>query len=1254
MFKRTSRSSRNPGGTRGGCEFEVEAAGGRGRPFAIESIFRGSANKPKEIGSPRSLHAASAINLLFLLATLFAAPAFGDVITGDNCSRAKLGCTANDGGVQNILLAPGAPTKCKVGQTIQVPIQLTVQAGNATRYDLGFFLSTDGKPVNTSGAAGASSCTVFAPTASSLPTPPGTFPTPFSNQSGDNDVCGDLGSGVSGTWDVSATPVAVLCNPNGGGTITFSGESVWDNNTNTVCTGAATVAAGTGSKCHVISVTLPVTALGTITIKKLTTPAGGGPFNFTFTGTGSDCDPTTCGGPGGPGFNLNDGQAQSITVPIATTATVTESTLPSGWNLNNIQCFAGSEASHSALPNPLPTGTTVTTNNGTRTLSAMLSGALPEIYCEYSNAKSATLTLQKTMSNTHGGTATSANFTPSIDGTATSWNTAVVMGAGSHTASETGLAGYTAGSWGGACAADGTVTLTAGQNATCTITNSDQAPTLTLVKAVSNTHGGTATTASFTPSIDGTATAWGTAVPLNAGSHTASETSLTGYTAGTWGGACATNGAVTLTVGQNATCTITNSDQPTTLTLVKTVSNTHGGTATTASFTPSIDATATAWGTAVAVNAGSHTASETSLAGYTAGSWGGECAAEGSVTLSPGQNATCTITNSDQPTTLTLVKTVSNTNGGTATTASFTPSVDGTAATWGTAVAVNAGSHTASETSLAGYTAGAWGGACAANGTVTLVQGQNATCTITNSDQAAHLTLLKTVSNTHGGTATAASFTPSIDGTATAWNTAVTLGAGAHTASETSLAGYTAGAWGGDCAANGTLTLTPGQNATCTITNSDQVATLTLVKTVTNTHGGTATTASFTPSIDGTATAWGTAVGVSAGLHTASETSLAGYTAGSWGGACAADGTVTLTAGQNATCTITNSDQVATLTLVKTVTNTHGGTATTASFTPSVDGTATAWGTAVTLNAGSHTATETALAGYTAGSWGGACAANGAVTLTVGQNATCTITNSDQAATLTLVKTVSNTHGGTATASSFTPSIDGTAKTWVTAVAVNAGAHTVSETSLAGYMAGAWGGACAANGTVTLVQGQNATCTITNSDQGGALTLVQTVSGASTLTSQVNGPFTYAVDCGVGSSATGTQTIVITGGASGNISLPAVQAGASCSVTQLTTAAAPSGATWGPPSYTASSSALASANPIASAASVRAYPLAAVGISVTIPANGTATVTIDNALTAQATPMPAIAAPLSRIWLLLFAGLGMLLTGMYFQRHFRN
>ncbi|MEN9920287.1 MAG: hypothetical protein RL538_180, partial [Candidatus Parcubacteria bacterium] len=84
------------------------------------------------------------------------------------------------------------------------------------------------------------------------------------------------------------------------------------------------------------------------------------------------------------------------------------------------------------------------------------------------------------------------------------------------------------------------------------------------------------------------------------------------------------------------------------------------------------------------------------------------------------------------------------------------------------------------------------------------------------------LTLEKTVVNDHNGPATEASFTPSIDAVATTWDTPVTLAIGAHTASETTLDTYTAGAWGGQCAADGSVTLAYGDNKVCTITNDDK------------------------------------------------------------------------------------------------------------------------------------------------------------------------------------------------------------------------------------------------------------------------------------------------------------------------------------------------------------------------------------------------------------------------------------------------
>ena len=66
------------------------------------------------------------------------------------------------------------------------------------------------------------------------------------------------------------------------------------------------------------------------------------------------------------------------------------------------------------------------------------------------------------------------------------------------------------------------------------------------------------------------------------------------------------------------------------------------------------------------MNAGTHTARETPQTGYTPSGWSGACAADGSVTLLPGDDTTCTITNDDIPPSLTLNKVVVNDNGGTA------------------------------------------------------------------------------------------------------------------------------------------------------------------------------------------------------------------------------------------------------------------------------------------------------------------------------------------------------------------------------------------------------------------------------------------------------------------------------------------------------------------------------------------------------------------------------------------------------------
>ena len=143
--------------------------------------------------------------------------------------------------------------------------------------------------------------------------------------------------------------------------------------------------------------------------------------------------------------------------------------------------------------------------------------------------------------------------------------------------------------------------------------------------------------------------------------------------------------------------------------------------------------------------------------------------------IANGANATCTINNNDQAAHLTLVKTVTNDNGGTALPTAWTLAAAGPTPITGTTgsasvtnAAVNAGTYTLSESGgPANYTPGAW--TCTA-GTLTgaslvLPLNTSATCTINNNDQAAHLTLVKTVTNDNGGTAVGHRLDPGRRGT---------------------------------------------------------------------------------------------------------------------------------------------------------------------------------------------------------------------------------------------------------------------------------------------------------------------------------------------------------------------------------------------------------------------------------------------------------------------------------------------------------
>src|SRR5213594_3729363 len=858
-------------------------------------------------------------------------------------------------------------------------------------------------------------------------------------------------------------------------------------------------------------------------VKKVINDAGG--TASTSTWTLNAAGPTPISGAGG---------TSSDATFSAGTYTLSESGGPSGYQASAWTCTGGSQNGNTITLALAQTATCTITNDDI----------------------AAQLIIVKQVVNAHGGTAEPSAFSGTINGiTAAGGNTwsgasttKTLTGVGSYTVTENTAAGYAA-----SYSADCSSTISLGQTKTCTITNNDIAPSLTLTKTVRNNYGGTATAAAFTLSATGPTPisgAGGASSGSNfvAGTYTLGETGLTGYAAGLWvcTGGTQTGTQITLGVGQSATCNITNSDIQPKLTVVKTVNNTNGGTAVSSNFTmtvtgnsvtPSSSFPGSASGTTAGLNAGGYSVSESGPAGY-AGLYTGDC----SGTIAIGQTRTCTVTNQDQAGTLTVIKHVVNNYGGTATADQFTMHITATNPTandfpgseTGVQVVIGAGSFKVSEAGPSGYAATMSG----CSGTMPL--GGSATCTITNSDIAPQLLIVKQVLNTHGGTATPSAFSGTINGIAAVggnnWSgsstTKALLGGGAYTVSENPAAGYTA-SFSPDCA--GTISI--GQTKTCTISNQDQAGTLTVIKHVNNTYGGTAAAGNFTMAVTAghpsannfPGSEDGVQLTIDAGSYSVNETGGPSNYSKSLSSGCSG----TMTNGGNAICTITNNDTPPTLTIIKQVVNNSGGTATAGAFSGSFSGitasSGNSWSGATTTKTittiGSYTVTENPVFGYTA-SYSADCSGS----ISSGSNKTCTVTNQDQAGTLTVIKHVNNTYGSTAAAGDFTMVVtaghpssnnfpgseDGVQLT------IDAGSYSVNETGGPSNYSKSLSSGC--SGTMT--NGGTAICTITNNDTPPTLTIIKQVvnnSGGTATAGAFSGSFS-GITASSGNSWSGATT----------------------------------------------------------------------------------------------------------------------------------
>lgn len=471
-----------------------------------------------------------------------------------------------------------------------------------------------------------------------------------------------------------------------------------------------------------------------------------------------------------------------------------------------------------------------------------------------------------------------------------------------------------------------------------------------------------------------------------------------------------------------------------------------------------------------------------------------------------GETVTCTFTNTKIPL-LTVIKHVVTDNGGNAVAGDFTMNVTGTNVSdssfpgdeSGITVTLDAGAYSVTESGVpSGYTE-----SDSTDCSGTIAAGEHKTCTITNDDQQAYIIVDKTVINDNGGNAAPDQFNLTVDAGVALDGVAVPVNPGIHTAGETLSPGYTAGAWGEDCNVNASVTVALGQTKTCTITNNDIAPKLHLRKVVVNNNGGTATVANFTLTADGTGAndLSGTSPvdsdgGLLADTFALSETPLVGYTASDWVcvGGKQTDSNVKIDVGGEATCTITNDDIAPSLTLVKVVDNNNGGTAVASSWTLTATGPTGFSGegpsvsNGASFDAGTYDLSESAaLPGYTNGTtWvcvGGTQDDADTITLGLGQSATCTIHNVDQAGHLIVHKItdpVSDTTTQFSIAASGSGNIESPATRSIAGgssvdYTVDAGTYSVSEADLAGW--DETGNDCTG---IAIANGETKECTVTN------------------------------------------------------------------------------------------------------------------------------------------------------------------------------
>ncbi|WP_198389296.1 DUF7507 domain-containing protein [Roseovarius faecimaris] len=495
-------------------------------------------------------------------------------------------CVANNAELISITPDPGsAQGSCtSINDTIQLPVDVTYSLNGNNVRDLLIAYGVGG-----SGTIAWDDCLAQ----------PGA-----SDTDGLTDIDGDTcldGAGLVGTYTISRI-IDVGCDLDNDGTID-SGTAVdlwaaWKSNNN-----GGELFDVTSPQCFGPTGGTVLSIAPKLTVAK-TTVNGTGTFNFTVQGAqNSDPFSLTTTAENTPVLNPND-ILPSRTGGGFNNMIITE-TVPDGWTA-------------SAVCTGLTAGVDYTDDgNGVLTINgSAFVDTIPQqvIECTFTNSRdTASLTLDKVVENGVGGTAVESDWTifastdgtlanaelsgagaaGSVDVTGTLTTDTYIIGESPDNADydlTTVCTGMTNSTFD---PGTGELVLAADEDVTCTLTNSYNKSSLTLIKNVINDSGGTAAPGDFTLNYNGIAAAQGVAIEVDPGSFTLTETLVTGYAAGSPDISCVITGTnssftsptLTLAAGEGAVCTFNNDDIAPTYDMAKTADVPAAGAGDTVTYT---------------------------------------------------------------------------------------------------------------------------------------------------------------------------------------------------------------------------------------------------------------------------------------------------------------------------------------------------------------------------------------------------------------------------------------------------------------------------------------------------------------------------------------------------------------------------------------------------------------------------------------------------------------------------------------------